>query len=191
GDPAVTSTPVRRLTRGDSYNLSVWSLGSHAGTHVDPPRHFAENGLAADQLDLGVLNGPCAVVEVDPRARSVTDKDLDRIPPRTTRVLFRTANSPRWARGEPFFEDYVGLSTEAAQPLVDRGVRLVGIDSLSIESDPSGRFPVHRTLLSSGTLILEGLCLDEAKPGAYELRCLPLRLGDGDGAPCRAVLLGP
>jgi arylformamidase len=191
GDPPVTVSPVRQLVRGDPYNLSTWSFGSHAGTHVDPPRHFSEQGAPTDELDLELLNGPCEVVDVDPRAPYVRAGDVDRVPARTTRVLFRTGNSARWARNPRYFSDYVALAPEVARPLLDRGIRLVGIDALSIESDPGGRFPLHRSLLSEGAVILEGLWLAEARPGPYELRCLPLRLADGDGAPCRAVLLAP
>ncbi|HXQ94204.1 MAG TPA: cyclase family protein [Thermoplasmata archaeon] len=191
GDPEVVVSPVWRLAKGDGYNLSTWSFGSHTGTHVDPPRHFADDGATADHLDLDVLNGPCVVVDVDPSARAVAARDVARVPPGATRVLFRTANSARWARGIPYFPDYVALAEESVGPLLDHGVRLVGIDSLSIESDPSGRYPVHRRLLSAGALILEGLRLAEAPAGPYDLRCLPLRLASADGAPCRAVLVAP
>jgi arylformamidase len=107
------------------------------------------------------------------------------------RVLFRTTNSVRWRRGDPFFEDFVALTDEAAAGLLDRRVRLVGIDALSIESDPTGRFPVHHRLLKASVAIVEGLVLADVPAGSYELRCLPLRLVDGDGAPCRAVLIAP
>jgi arylformamidase len=191
GDPEVRTAPVRRIANGDAYNLSTWTLGSHTGTHVDPPLHFVPGAAAADQLDLAVLNGPCHVVEVPSTARTVGPSDVARIPGATSRVLFRTSNSGRWASEERFFEDFVALTPEAASSLLERKVKLVGIDSLSVESDPTGRFPVHHRLLGAGVAILEGIQLAEARPGPYELRCLPLRWVDGDGAPCRAVLLSP
>jgi arylformamidase len=191
GDPTVAVQPTRRIDRGDPYDLSTWTFGSHVGTHVDPPSHFVRGGVTTDQLDLGILNGPCAVVDVDPASRVVGPADVARIPAGTVRVLFRTGNSLRWAREERFFPDYVALAPDAAGPLLARGVRLVGIDALSVELDESGKFPVHHALLGGGALVLEGLRLGETPAGAYELRCLPLRLVGGDGGPCRAVLLAP
>jgi arylformamidase len=191
GDPDVGSVPVRRTARGDPYNLSAWTLGSHAGTHVDPPNHFLPSGAGADRLDLGVLNGPCHVVEVEADAKSIGTADLARVPIGCSRVLFRTSNSPRWDSGTAYFPDYVALTLPAAKELLARGVRLVGVDALSVESDPSEHFPVHHLLLGAGVAILEGLRLGEVREGEYELRCLPLRWVDGDGAPCRAVLLAP
>ncbi len=187
-DPVFSSEPDRRIAAGDAYNLSRLALGSHTGTHLDPPRHFFERGAAADALDLHVLNGGCEVVDAGAAEGPLGPGDLAAIPPGTTRVLVRTANSSRWAQRLSFFPDYVALGLEGARFLHERGVRLVGIDSLSIESDPSGTFPVHRELLGHGTIILEGLLLDRVPPGAYELVCLPLLLREGDGAPARAIL---
>ncbi len=188
GDPGFTSQPTHSLDRGDPYALSRLTLGSHAGTHIDPPLHFLREGLSADRIDLGILNGPAQVVGVDRDRLEVGASDLPPFPPGIDRVLFRTRNSERWARDEPFFPDYVALSLPAAEELRRRGVRLVGIDSLSIESDPEGRYPIHHLLLGRGVLILEGLQLADADPGPYELECLPLRLAGGDGGPARAVL---
>jgi len=188
GDPSFTSAPVDRIDRGQAYNLSLLGFGSHAGTHVDPPVHFDPRGVGIDRVDLERLNGPCQVIGVPDDRLEVGAAELGRIPPGTERVLFRTRNSARWARTLDFFEDYVALSAAAAQGLLDRGVRLVGIDALSVERDPTGRFPVHHRLLGGGALILEGLLLAEAPPGAYDLACLPLRLRDGDGGPARVTL---
>lgn len=191
GDPVFSSRPTHSIDRGDAYNVSAVTFGSHAGTHVDPPRHFIPGATGTDQLDLGILNGPCHVVGVDPSQPLVTPAHLSSIPAGTTRVLFRTANSARWARSLTFFDDYAALSVDAAKELLARGVRAVGIDSLSIESDPTGTFPVHHLLLSAGALIVEGLLLADAPPGPYELDCLPLRLRDGDGGPARVILRAP
>ena len=150
GDPEVAMRPVRRIEQGDPYNLSTWTLGSHAGTHVDPPLHFLSDGAAADRLDLKILNGRCHVVAIPPDRVRIDASDLVAVPAGAERVLFRTSNSDRWASVQRFFDDFVALSAEAAGALVAKRVRLVGIDALSIESDPSGRFPVHHALLGSG-----------------------------------------
>jgi len=187
-DPPFATEPVRRLARGDAYNLSRLSFGSHAGTHVDPPRHFLPDGASVDRLDLETLNGPCRVVGVDRAVRAIGPAELTGIPAGTTRVLLRTANSDRWAERLAYFPDYAALTVDGAKHLIASGVRLVGIDALSVESDAGGTFPVHRELLGRGIPILEGLLLSAAPPGPYDLHCLPLALRDGDGGPARAVL---
>jgi arylformamidase len=191
GDPGFESVSTHALSRGDPYNVSRLALSSHAGTHIDPPSHFLPKGTSVDQIDLGILNGPCQVVEVDPRRREVGPSDLPPLPAGTVRTLFRTSNSERWEKGASFFPDYVALTLPAAVNLLQRGVRLVGIDSLSVESDPEERYPVHHLLLGGGALILEGLCLAGVAGGSYGLECLPLRWAGGDGGPARAVLTTP
>ncbi len=191
GDPTFSHRPVRSVDRGDAYSVSALSFGSHAGTHVDPPCHFIAGGASVDQLDLEVLNGPCWVADVPPDVRSVGPKEAAELPAGTTRVLFRTSNSPRWRAKLEFFPDYVAVSEDGARELVRRKVRMVGVDALSVESDPSGRFPVHHLLLGEEILILEGLMLAEVPPGEYELHCLPLDLKGGDGGPARVVLTAP
>ncbi len=186
GDPAVRFERVRAIARGDAYNISSMAMGTHTGTHVDPPIHFVPGGRTADALDLDILNGPCRVVDVGGADRIGPGELAGRLDG-VTRLLLRTRNSTRWARDGAFFSDYVALTPEAASAL-PAPVRLVGIDALSIERDTSGSFPVHHQLLGRGTLILEGLLLGDAAPGEYVLRCLPLRIEDGDGAPVRALL---
>lgn len=191
GDPPISIRPTHQLAKGDAYNLSEMSMGTHAGTHIDPPRHFLPGGITADHVSLEALNGPCRVVHVPDPHHEVSTGDLKGVLHGVERVLFRTHNSARWAKGEGFFPDYVALAPETAEYLASARLRLVGIDSQSIERDPTDQYPVHHTLLESGCLILEGLRLADVPAGEYELRCLPLRIRDGDGAPCRAVLIAP
>jgi len=191
GDPPFTAQRLSSASRGDAFGLTRLSFGSHAGTHVDPPVHMVPNGVAVDRIDLDLLNGPAQVVEVDPSVRVVGPQVIARLPAGTHRVLFRTSNSARWARSLTFFPDFVGLSTAAAEALVERKVMLVGVDALSVENDATGSFPVHRTLLGNGIPLLEGLLLESVPPGPYDLECLPLRVRDGDGGPARAVLVTP
>src|SRR5204863_3440742 len=104
-----------------------------------------------------------------------------------TRVIFKTRNSLLWDR-TAFVREYVALSLEAAQLMIRRGVKLLGIDYLSIEAFGVVGHPVHKALLGAGIVILEGLDLRRVTPGAYEQVCLPLRIAGGDGSPCRAIL---
>lgn len=189
GDPTILIRRVRSIDRGDPYNLSALFLGSHAGTHIDPPSHFIPGGFGTDRVDLSLLNGPCTVVDVPAGVEEVRPEHVERIPASTERVLFHTANSERWESTGAFFPDYAALGPDAARALIARGVRLVGIDALSIERDTTGTFPVHHILLERGALVLEGLRLAGIHEGTFELRCLPLRIVGGDGGPCRAVLI--
>lgn len=191
GDPLFGTERTHSIDRGNPYNLSALKLSSHAGTHIDPPLHFIPSGLPIDQIDLTILSGPCRVVQVPSEATNVGRRELREAPPETERLLLRTANSQRWSQRLEFFSEYVALSPEGAEALIEGGTRLVGIDSPSIERDASGTFPVHHRLLGSGVLILEGLMLSDVPAGTYDLQCLPLRLRDGDGGPARAVLRAP
>jgi arylformamidase len=188
GDPAIVLSRVRSIEKGDPYNLSSLSMGTHTGTHLDPPVHFVPGGATLDGIDLLGLNGPCEVVEIGPGTSRIGAHAFDLLPRETHRVLFRTTNSDRWAEREEFFPDYVALSDEGAEAAIAHGVRLLGIDSLSIEHS-DGDFPVHRRLLGASVVILEGLRLHGVPAGRYQLRCLPLRIANGDGGPARALLL--
>jgi arylformamidase len=188
GDPEVGVERVTDIARGDLATVSRVELGSHTGTHVDAPRHFLRAGAGADELPLDALTGPAVVAD----ARGLPG-DIDAValtamalPEGAERVLFRTHDGDLWERGS-FTRDFAGVAADAARELVAMGVRLVGIDYLSIapSADPA---PTHRALLEAGVVIVEGLDLRDAAPGPYELVCLPLRLEGGDGAPARALL---
>jgi arylformamidase len=190
GDPGIEIRDWFSLAQGDSANVSVLRFGAHTGTHVDAPAHFIEGAAHVESLSLDVLIGEACVVGV-PEDRISIDEGFvnDHCPPRTQRVLFKTRNSA-FSNGKHFREDYTYLELGAAKQLVKLGIKLVGIDYLSIEKFGQEGHPTHLALLSSGVVILEGLNLKDVLPGIYELICLPLRIrsGKGDGAPARAVL---
>lgn len=188
GDPAVRFDPVCDRARGDEANVTRLSVSSHAGTHVDAPRHFVE-GPGIDQTPLDDLVGPCTVVGFE-ETRPIAARDLEGagIPQDARRVLLRTANSARWVDpSQSFRTDFVALTEEAARWIVARGIRCIGTDALSIAPYAAGE-PVHRILLAARVTILEGLDLRAIAPGAYRLICLPLKLVGLDGAPARAIL---
>jgi arylformamidase len=191
GSPGVLSTWRTSIKHGDVANVTQLSMDIHSGTHVDAACHFLDGGATVDELGLAPFMGSAVVVDTG-AAQEITAEVLDTasIPRDAERLLLRTTNSSQPIRAQ-FREDYAALTLDGAQWLVDTcDLRLVGIDYLSIQryTEPPD---VHRTLLGSGLAILEGLCLKDVVPGAYELVCLPLRLVGVEGAPARAILMPP
>lgn len=191
GNPPFEFKPVKRISSGDSSNVSAVDMGTHTGTHVDAPRHFFPDRPGVDSLPLDVLIGPARVVHV-PHCRGVGAHELEQAGlDGATRVLIRTDNSERWATAEGFDPEFDYLAADGARYLVEHGVRLVGVDYLSVERFKQPGAPTHHELLGAGVVIIEGLDLSSVAPGLYELMCLPLKIGDADGAPARVVLRTP
>jgi arylformamidase len=190
GDPPVELERVKSFVKGDICNLTRMNISCHTGTHVDAPCHFVEDAGTVDQLDLQVLVGPAHVVDVG-EAELITGAELAAIPPGTERVLFKSRNSRYWSEPDSAFQvDYVGVDVAAAEQLVAMGVRLVGVDYLSV-APYDAPTPTHVALLGAGVIVLEGIDLSAIIPGPYTLMCLPLKIAGSDGAPARAVLVEP
>ena len=192
GDPGIEVESWAELARGDAANVTSLRFGAHTATHLDAPAHFIEGAPGIPSLPLEVLVGPALVVELDKVVLAVEERHVaDAQLGGATRVLFKTRNSAFWddPRG-CFREDFTYITAGAARALVERGVRLVGFDYLSVEKFGSDDFATHHALLSNGVVIVEGLDLRAVAAGTYELICLPLKIaaGSGDGAPARAVL---
>ncbi len=192
GDPTIEVNAWAAIARGDAANLSLLHFGAHTATHVDAPAHFIEGAATVATLPLDVLLGPAHVIDVAADKHSITADDVRAlVPDSAKRVLFKTRNSAFWRQsGAVFREDFASIAPEAAHLLIERGVKLVGIDYLSVERFKSDTFATHLTLLAAGVVIIEGLDMSAVAAGEYELLCLPLKLaaGSGDGAPARAVL---
>lgn len=190
GNPAISITPQQAVSKGGSSNVSSLAFGSHTGTHVDAPKHFFDDGITVDALPLETLMGPAMLICIDDEVAAVGEEQLRMHQLSShTRILIKTRNSS-FVRERDFKEDYTYLAPDGAAYLVSLGVRLVGIDYLSIEQFHSGHHRTHRTLLEAGVVIVEGLDLSVPPMGPYDLRVLPLRLTGLDGAPARAVLVG-
>lgn len=192
GDPGVELERMDKIEEGAESNVTRLNMSAHTGTHVDAPYHFLGGAAdTVDQLSMKLLTGRAYVLylpEVDLITTSVLESA--EIPPRTRRLLFKTRNSVYWINKDgTFHTEYVGIHADAAQYLVDRGVKLVGIDYYSIApfSDPR---QTHEAFLKAGVVVVEGLDLSEVSQGRYTLYCLPLKLGGSDGAPARAILVG-
>jgi arylformamidase len=191
GDPKFSMERFDKIEAGDNTNTTRFEMSAHTGTHVDAPYHFINHGKGVDQLSLKILTGRVYVLHL-PNIDVVTAADLEKadIPPRTRRLLIRTRNSEYWAKGvKEFRTDFVGLTADAADYLVKRGVKLVGVDYLSVAPYKQSR-PTHEILLRANLIIVEGLNLAEVAQGRYMLYCLPLKLKGADGAPARAILIG-
>jgi arylformamidase len=188
-NPAVEIVPARAIARGDSSNVSLLTLGSHTGTHVDAPKHMSDAGLGVDSLPLDAMIGPAIVIDVGDDVRAIGAAQLEARVGSHTRVLLRSRNSARFAANGSFEEDFTYLAPDGAEFLVAHGVALVGVDALSVEQYHAGHHRSHDTLLQAGVAIIEGLALEHVAPGEYQLVCLPLRIRGCDGAPARVVLI--
>ena len=184
GNPGVHLERARSIASGDTVNISRLDIGAHTGTHVDAPVHFIDGGAGSESIDPEILIGESWVVDAtglhaDIAAEALASLDL---PERAERLLFKTPNSELWGR-DAFTRDFIRFVESGAVALVERGVRLVGIDYLSIGDEAA-----HRVLLGNGVVPLEGLDLRHVEPGRYRLYCLPLKLVGSDGAPARVLL---
>lgn len=190
GDPKVKVDVCHSLANGDAANVSQICFGVHTATHVDAPNHFIEGTRRVDELDLYKLIGDCLVMELDENVLAVEPKHVENLQG-VERVLFKTRNSNFWNEPEKGFRtDFTYISPEAAKILVEKEIKLVGIDYLSVEQFGVKSFDTHITLLEKEVVIIEGLDLREVPAGEYEMFCLPLKIvgGTGDGSPARTVL---
>jgi len=192
GDPGIHIKQWLQLANGDPANVSLINFGLHSGTHVDAPAHFIDGGAKVGSLPLDSLLGEAEVVEVPDKIDVIDERFVTaHCGSGSQRILFKTRNSVFWGDTERgFHEDYVHIDPGAARWLVKSGIKLVGIDYLSVEKFESDSFPTHLAFLTSGVVIVEGLDLRAVPGGRYELLCLPLKIagGSGDGAPARVIL---
>lgn len=193
GDPRPELERISKIEDGEEANITYLKMGAHTGTHVDAPYHFlGEGNPTVDQVPLELMVGPAYVVEFPTDLEMVTSQALvsASIPGGVERLIFKTRNSTYWQRLDGKFQtNYAALTADAAVDLIAKGVRVLGVDYLSVApfEDPA---PVHRILLDAGILIIEGLDLSAVGSGSYDLYCLPIKLKGTDGAPARAILVG-
>ena len=168
-----TYTPDEKFTREilrtvekDRYNLTRFSMSSHCGTHMDAPTHFIDGAKTIDQIPVELLVGPALVFTVG------EDEDFSAIPEGTLRLIMRGCR---------------GLTPQQAETIVQKGIRLIGTDAISV-GPADNEMQIHLILLGSEVWILENVCLEGVPDGEYELICLPLKLQGVDGSPARALL---
>lgn len=186
--PVIVKT--RDMSKGADGNVSRIEASVHHGTHVDAPLHYIAEGKGVETFPLELLMGRATVIAL-PGVDMITDSVLDALsfPESCERILFKTRNSDFWDELEHEFRyDSATVTPEAAQILVDRGVRLVGVDYLSVEAYGLEGNATHKILLGAEVVIVEGLDLRAVEPGEYEMACLPIKITGSDGAPARVVL---
>ena len=190
GDAPMKFDFLKDMRKGDSFTLSVYSLGAHSGTHIDAPMHFVRDGASIDNVSLEALIGPARVIDIPEAVQSIDAAELNRHNWKgTPRVIFRTRSSVRgWMKSSTFHRDFAYVAPSAAQLLADAGVQLVGIDYISAEKFGAPAPMTHRILLGKGIPIVEGLALETVAPGDYFLVVLPTKVAGHEGAPARAVL---
>ena len=187
GNVPFSLEPTKRIASGDSSNVSALHMSAHTGTHVDAPRHFFDNAGGTDALPLEMLLGRTRVIEVTSR-RGIGPDELSSVDlSEDVRVLIKTHNSRLWGSSE-FQPGYVGVTEGGARHLIEHGIKVLGVDYLSVEEFKKPGAPAHHVLLGGGTIVIEGLNLRDVEPGVYEMYCLPLRIVGADGAPARVVL---
>ncbi|HWX24330.1 MAG TPA: cyclase family protein [Vicinamibacteria bacterium] len=187
GDPPFALEPVQRIADGAPFNLTRIEMSCHSGTHVDAPYHFLADGVTVDQIPLDILVGKVKVLEMGV-SHKVDRSDLEGVDLRDDiRLLLKTRMSGQ-LRHPVLQQDHVYLARDGAEYLAQIGIKLVGIDYLSIDEFGNSEFPAHQALLQAGVVVVEGLDLSEVEPGEYDMTCLPLRLVGSDGAPARVIL---
>ena len=189
GEPGPERSLIKSIDGGDPANVSKLTLGVHTGTHVDAPIHFIPGAGGIETVPLEALVGPGMVYDVgDAPAVTATLLETLHIPAGTERVLFKSRNSG-FILDRQFRKDFTYIAHDAAHWLVERGIRLAGIDYLSVEQ--FGAEPeTHRTLLGAGVAIVEGANLRAVPPGPYTVMALPIKLVGSDGGSARLVLQG-
>ena len=189
-DPPARAERIKDRDKGDPVSLMEIQWVDHTGTHIDAPLHFIAGGKTIDQMPLNATVGRARVIEIKDTESIKVEALVPYNIRRGERILFKTLNSSKYFPDDSFFEDYVYIDPPAAHYLVERGVRVVGIDYISVGSfrHQQKNGETHQTLLNSGVYIIEGLNLSKVKPGRYELLCLPILLERGDAGPARAIL---
>ncbi|TET33789.1 MAG: cyclase family protein [Planctomycetota bacterium] len=189
GDGGPRITRLRSLEEGSHSNFSGMECSLHTGTHIDAPLHFISGANSIDRVPLEVFIGPAQVLYF-PDNEFITADDLENsgLPDETERLLLKTRNSDWWKEGVmEFREDYVALTDDAARWVVEHGIKLLGVDYLSIDHQVHGK-NAHSILLGAGLVLLETINLSGVEPGEYELFSQPLNLIGAEGSPVRAVL---
>jgi arylformamidase len=193
GDPKPEYSLFNELAKGDIANVGQMKHGLHHGTHIDVPFHFlGEQGKKFDGFPLTQWIGPVLVIDAVGEKECVNPETLRGINLETyDKVLFKTRNSTEYYKKGIFYQNFIYLNKEACEILVQKGVKTVGLDYITVDPYGTPDFPAHHILLGNEVCIIESINLDGVDAGEYYLMCLPLRLTKTDGANARVILLKP
>ena len=187
GDTPFSRKISEAQSEGGVCNMSRVVMSSHSGTHLDAPLHFVEEGKSIDQMPLDIFYGPVRVIDLG-NCNLILSSDLEEhLLESPKRFICKTGGWKLLKKGQ-FPEQHPALTADAAELLVEKGIRLLGLDFITVDR-AEGNFPVHNILLPREIAILEGLQLEQVEAGDYILAAFPLKFKGGDGSPCRAVLL--
>ena len=190
GDTPFAARRTWSIEENGTVNVSMLTMSSHAGAHADAPLHYSAGGASIDEAPLDPYVGPCAVVHIFHAGLAIPPGLLQQALERTDtrrpeRVLIRTyrkAPVRKWDSG------FCAIAPESIRLLAANGVKLIGVDTPSLDPEPSKTMDAHKAVLAADMRVLEGLVLDGVREGLYELIALPLKLRGLDAAPVRAVL---
>lgn len=190
GNPDFEVKDHYSISRGDPCNILELKMGTHTGTHIDAPSHFFSDGKTIDQLSLDSFSGLARVFDFGGKERIGEIDFKDKIINKNDIILIKTDNSRNYS-GERVLDVYVTLTYEAAELLMEKEIKMIGIDYLTIERPRNTRVKgksIHKIFLGKEIPILEGLNLSSVKEGLYQIYCFPLNIHGADGSPVRAVL---
>lgn len=185
GDTPFSASTTWQLGEHCPVQVSRVALSTHTGAHCDAPSHFIDGGQTIDRVGLDAYIGACRVIHCvgAPRIEPFhVQPFLDDVPPRVLLRTYLHAPLRTWDRNFP------GVAPEAVDLLASHGVRLIGVDTPSLDPQESKTMDAHRRVHTHGIAILEGIVLDEIAAGDYELVALPLKLAGLDASPVRAIL---
>lgn len=180
---------MRHYDNGNNMCVSSINMALHTGTHMDSPYHYCETGRKILDIELERYYGVCEVIELPEDKKSVDLEFVKSIASFELRSLFKTTNSKFRYKDKTYHEDFVYVEGDAAKYLIDKGVKLIGIDYCSIDGPKSKGKEAHHAILDNDGSILEGIDLDGVNPGKYILSCLPIKFDGAEGSPCRAILI--
>lgn len=187
GDPQYKAEDICSLERGSQFHLSEIHLGNHTGTHVDFPSHVIKGGKTSNDFPIESLIGHGLIVGVPSNQLSITKEFVKSQPILVNDfVFFKTANS-KLSKIEKFTNNYVYIEPEAAEELLQKGVKVVGIDYISVDKYEAEDLPVHKSLLSNNVLIVEGLELNDVPVGRCKIYIMPTKINKMDGLPARVL----
>lgn len=181
GDEGFVQNWYHRFESGIDYSLSSVSMSVHNGTHMDAPYHFCKQGLKIDEIPLELLVGK--VLMLDLGDKDVIEAEDIPVHIETERIFLKTNKKLK-----PDHPDNPHLSLQATVALIEKGIKLIGINQMSIDKIDSEKYPVHKLLTRNNIAIIENLELSSIEEGYYRLICAPLKIAGSEAAPCRVYL---